>query len=75
MVFAYVLIAVKPGKIDDTIKALKDIKGVEKVSAVYGEVDVVAELSATDLNSLRKVVLGQIHKIDGINKTTTLLQT
>ena len=74
MVFAYVLINVKPGKTDDIIKSVKNIKGVEKVSAVYGEVDVVAELTANDLNTLRKIVLGQIHKIDGVNRTTTLLQ-
>lgn len=70
---AYVLIETAVGKTKDVLRALQAVKGMEAVDAVTGPYDLIAVLSAEDLNSVGEVVTEEVHTIGGIIRTVTCL--
>jgi len=70
MINAYILITMRPGYADKTIKEMRKIENVEKISVVAGEFDIIVRVHIKTLEKLLKVT-NQIQKIDGVKKTTT----
>jgi DNA-binding Lrp family transcriptional regulator len=70
---AYVLIETAVGKTKDVLQALQAVQGMEAVDAVTGPYDLIAVLSAGDLNSVGELVTEQVHTIGGIIRTVTCL--
>ena len=70
MINAYILITMRPGNSDKTIKEMRKIENVEKISVVAGEYDIVVRVHVKSLDKLLKVT-NQIQMIDGVKKTTT----
>ena len=70
---AYVLINVVPGQTPQVIKQLSEIKEIKTIDACWGKPDIVALAEAMDQESLTKLVLTQIHAIEGVAQTDTHL--
>lgn len=70
MISAYILITIQPGKTDKTIKAMRQIDNVAKISIIAGEYDIVVRAQVKNLEELLDVT-DKIHMIEGVMKTTT----
>jgi len=75
MVTGLVLVRLNAGKEKQTLKAIKETKGVAHVSAVYGRWDLVVDIEAEDLPNLTRVVIDKVRSIPGVNSTETLVTT
>jgi DNA-binding Lrp family transcriptional regulator len=67
---AYILIqtAVNAGHVAGDIR---QIEGVESADDVSGPYDVIVRTSATDMDSLGKMVVARIQAVEGITRTLT----
>ena len=63
---AYILIETAVGKSGDVSKALRELSDIRTVDAVTGPYDIIAIISASDLNAVGEVVTKQVHTISGI---------
>ena len=70
---AYILIETAVGKSREVAAELRDLSGIVNVDAVTGPYDIIAVISAPDLNSVGELVTSRIHTIDGILRTVTCL--
>ena len=70
---AYILVETAVGKTGDVAGALRSLSGVDKVDTVTGPYDIIAVVSAPDLNAVGDLVTTQIHSVDGIARTVTCL--
>ena len=68
---AFVDIFVESSFMDDVIEALLKIDNVEELNEVTGEMDIVALISAVDIEEFRDVVKNKILKIHGVKSTVT----
>ena len=74
MVYIFTLVKAAVGKARDVFSKLKATDGIERVHAVFGNWDIVCISKSDDLNVAAKTVLDTIHNIDGITKTSTLIE-
>ena len=70
---AYILIETAVGKSRDVASDLRSMPGVETVDPVTGPYDIIAVVSAPDLNAVGDMVTSQIHTTSGILRTVTCL--
>ncbi|MDA1189929.1 MAG: Lrp/AsnC ligand binding domain-containing protein [Chloroflexi bacterium] len=70
---AFILIETGVGKTRSVSKALANLNGIASVDAVTGPYDIVAVVTAPDLNSVGELVTNNVHTIDGIVRTVTCL--
>ncbi|HUT56099.1 MAG TPA: Lrp/AsnC ligand binding domain-containing protein [bacterium] len=73
MVNAIVLINAKRDKIPETVQALVGLDGVAEVYSVAGPYDVAAIIRVQENDQLADLVTKKMLKLDGIEKTTTLI--
>ena len=73
MIIAIVLMQVEPRAIPDTAQALADLDDVSEVYSVTGEFDLVAIVRVRTHDALADVVTGEIAKVEGIERTETLV--
>jgi DNA-binding Lrp family transcriptional regulator len=71
VVHAYILIQTAVGKAVDVAGAIAAIEGVDRVDAVTGPYDVVAQVQARSVDDLGKLLLSQIQQIPHITRTLT----
>lgn len=67
---AYILIqtAVNAGHVAQEIRSIEGVEAAEDVSGPY---DVIVRTSASDMDSLGKMVVAKIQAVDGITRTLT----
>jgi DNA-binding Lrp family transcriptional regulator len=70
---AYVLINATPGRSLELARRIRDVQGVQAADAITGEFDVVLTCESPDINALGMLIVGGIHRLDGVHKTTTCL--
>ena len=70
---AYILIETAVGKTRDVAEALRKLPGVDTVDNVTGPYDIIAVVTAPDLNSVGDLVTSRVHVINGIARTVTCL--
>ena len=70
MINAYILLTMRPGNSNNTIKEMRKIENVEKISVVAGEYDIVVRVHVKNLEKLLEVT-NEIQMVDGVKKTTT----
>jgi len=70
MINAYILLTMRPGNSDKTIKDMRKLENVEKISVVAGEYDIVVRVQVENLGELLEVT-NEIQMVDGVKKTTT----
>ena len=73
MTKAYVLIETAVGKSRTVAARLKNMVGVDTVDPVTGPYDIIAVVSAPDLNAVGNLVTSAIHTLDGVERTVTCL--
>ena len=71
MVSAYVLVSVEPGKNEEVLAALREIKGVKQAHACWGQPDIFAFVEVADAKALSDTVLQAVQGIAGIRTTET----
>lgn len=71
----HILITVEQGKLSQSQmgKQIKAIEGVQAVDIVTGNTDILAEVRVKDMHELNRLITEKIRKIDGIDKTQTLM--
>lgn len=72
---AYILITVDQGKLSQSQmgKHIRAIDSVESVDIVTGNTDILAQVRVKDMHELNNLITEKIRKIDGIDKTQTLM--
>jgi DNA-binding Lrp family transcriptional regulator len=70
---AYVLINASPGKAHEVAQRMQGVEGITAADAITGEYDVIAVCEAEDINSIGRMIVDNIQKIDGVFKTVTCL--
>ncbi len=68
---AYLLVNVAPGKLPDVVKRVTNLPGVKAADACWGLPDLFVTVEVADQDELSQLVLQQIQKIDGIERTET----
>jgi len=68
---AYVLINVRSGKVRAVVGEVGKLPGVQHADACWGLPDVFAYVNTSDERSLHSLVMEQIQKLDGVERTET----
>lgn len=71
MVDAYVLIQTEQGKMAETAERLQHIEGVNEVVVVTGPYDVIARVSADEIDAIGKLVVSHVQTAGGVIRTLT----
>jgi DNA-binding Lrp family transcriptional regulator len=72
-VHAVVLIQCDIDEIAEAAQAIADLDGVSEVYSVAGEFDLVAVVRVNEHDDLARAIPGGIAKIDGVERTETLI--
>ena len=67
---AYVLINARRAKVRDLAAAIAKLEGVH-VDACWGVPDIFVEAQSADAKGLDELVIDQIQKLDGVERTET----
>ena len=73
MVTAYVLVTAKSGMEREIFAQLEDIKQVKKVYEIFGEWDLIAEVTVKELPELDVIISEKIRVIPEVEMTSTLI--
>jgi len=73
MVEAIILLNTTPGYEEKLVKILKEKQYVKDAKIVYGEYDIVLRVEVSNLSDLRRIVIDEIRKMQGVEKTVTLI--
>ena len=71
MIDAFVLIQAEIGLMAEVAASVSAINGVSNAVVVTGPYDVVARVSAADLDSVGKLIVSEIQTVDGVVRTLT----
>jgi len=71
----FVNIFVESPTLDEVVQALSQISNVEELYEVTGEFDIVALVSAADIEEFRDVLKNKLLKIKGVRSTVTSIVT
>jgi DNA-binding Lrp family transcriptional regulator len=70
-ILAFVDIFVESPEMDEVVASLYKLKNLEELYEVTGEFDIVALVSAADIEEFRDVLKNKIMKIKGVKSTVT----
>ena len=73
MIRAYVLVTASAGKAQHVADALRGSDGIVMVDAITGEYDVIAQVEASEVPGIGRLILDRIQSADGVVKTITCL--
>ena len=68
---AYVLINVRAGKVRELVTAVSQLEGVQHADACWGLPDVFAYVETPNEKNLNQLVVDQIQKLEGVERTET----
>lgn len=71
MIEAYVLIQTEIGRQLPVATALSEMPGVTQAVVVTGPYDVIARISAADVDALGSLIITKIQSVDGVVRTLT----
>ena len=72
-IYALVFVQVAAGSARETVRAVRDMKGLLGLAVVTGEYDLILQVGARSIEQLATTVLQQIHTIPGVTSTKTSL--
>jgi DNA-binding Lrp family transcriptional regulator len=70
---AYIMIETSVGKVNDVATTLRSTPGVTTVDIVIGPYDIIATVSAADMNAVSEVLANHVHKVKGVARTLTCI--
>lgn len=65
---------VKRGTIDRVATALAKIDEISEYAAVSGRYDFIVKVEGENIEDLLRTVIKRLHKIEGVQKTETLIE-
>ena len=68
---AYVYLQIEPGTMATVLAALSSKQGVRRAVAVVGEWDVMVHAEGPDLGSIARIVLTELHHVEGVARSVT----
>lgn len=68
---AYVLLNLVSSSLPETLKEIREVKGVKFADAVTGPYDAIAQLEVSDMDELGRVITTKVLKVKGVAKTLT----
>jgi DNA-binding Lrp family transcriptional regulator len=71
MVVAYVLVKANTGEADRLKRSISELEGIDRVSIVAGDVDLIAKLSVDTPADVKEIAADAIQGIDGVESTQT----
>jgi len=75
MVKGYILVKLVPGFESDVLGQVRLIPGVTDVNLVFGQWDAIVVTEANSLFQLARIIVGDVRGIQGVQDTTTLVQS
>jgi len=75
MATAYILLNTEIGAEKQVLKALKKIEGVEEAHHLWGVYDIIANVKAESMDTLKNIITKKIEKIERINSKLTMIMT
>ncbi len=73
MPMAYVLLTTEIGAEKQVLNSLKNIGGVQEAHTLWGVYDIIANVQADDIDSLKTIISNQINKIGKVNSKLTMI--
>ncbi len=73
MAKAYVLIETAVGKTGAVKASLQQKPAVKGVDTVTGPYDLIVQVEGPDISSIGRIVLDEIHTVEGVSRTITCL--
>jgi DNA-binding Lrp family transcriptional regulator len=73
MRFAFVLLKVEPGRLEEVAAAVMEIDGVSEVHSVTGPFDLLVKLYAPGYDDFGDLIPDKLQKVRGIRDTETML--
>ena len=70
---AYILMTTEIGKTSEVLTNLREIEEATRIAVTTGQFDIVLLLEVSDLEQLYEITIEKIHKIEGIEETTTMV--
>jgi len=70
---AYILFKVSSGTERESCEKIADFDEVLMVGIVYGEYDVIARVSVSDMQALEKFVAEKLRKVESLLVTSTMI--
>lgn len=70
---AFVLIKVPALRTQGVVTTIRDFPGVEHAWALYGDVDLIAELNVDNLPQLDDLIMNQIQGVPQVDSTRTYI--
>jgi DNA-binding Lrp family transcriptional regulator len=70
---AYVLLRTQLMETAEVVKLMRQVKGVVSADVTFGPYDAVAQVEATDLDTLSRLVIRDIRTLPGVIDTLTCL--
>jgi DNA-binding Lrp family transcriptional regulator len=73
MRFAFVLLKVEPGRLEEVANAVMEIDGVSEVHSITGPFDLLVKLYAPGYDDFGDLIPDRLQKVPGIRDTETML--
>ncbi len=73
MRFAFVLLRVEPGRLEQVANAVMEIDGVSEVHSITGPFDLLVKLYAPTYDDFGDLIPDRLQKVPGIRDTETML--
>jgi DNA-binding Lrp family transcriptional regulator len=70
---AYVLIEAEAGQVGSVIAVLRQLPGVTAADPVTGPYDIIITIETPDPRDVGRLVMNEIHGVNGIKRTVTCL--
>ena len=68
-VTAYLLVQAEVGTVADVADAISELENVMAADVTMGPYDVIAQVKASDVDSLGRMILTDVQKISGVERT------
>ncbi|MGD6808960.1 MAG: Lrp/AsnC ligand binding domain-containing protein [Candidatus Bathyarchaeia archaeon] len=73
MATAYILLTTEIGAEKHVLNSLKKISGVQEVHSLWGVYDIIANVHAKDMETLKTIITNHIDKIGKVNSKLTMI--
>lgn len=71
MVEAFVLIQTEQGKMAQVAEKVQEIEGVDDAVVVTGPYDVIAHVTADEIDAIGKLIVFEVQTVSGVTRTVT----
>lgn len=70
---AFVLINTEIGAEAEVLDSLKGVEGIAEAYAVYGVYDIIAKVTAENMDKLKEIVTWHVRRLDKVRSTLTMI--